>query len=506
MKRVAILGFLHESNSFAPTTTEQDFRNRCYHRGDEITADLALEAGKLPKEAKGFCGALDASGVDWQMQPIMIADAEPGGLVDQAFHDATRKEMLERLQAALPLDGVYFIAHGAMRSTGHLDPDGLLYGEVRDLIGPDVPLLVTLDLHANVSDAMVDAADVLIAYRTNPPVDQIEVAEEAARAMLEMWGGMKPKAAHIKLPIAAPTVTLLTAEGPYADLINHGQQAQTDDILNVSVVAGFAFSDSPKTGMSVLVTARDDAAPARALAADIATRAWADHERFQKTLTSVADAVAMAVACGADTSRPAIIMADVADNPGGGGSGATTTVLRALVEAAAEGVVFGGMTDAPLVEAARAAGEGATFSATFNTVPRTSFDEPYEAEATVLKLLDGQTVGRRGILSGRVIDIGPAALLRVGGVSCCIGSIRKQCADPALLEVFGIDIPTVRTVVVKSRGHFRAGFDDLFPPERTYEIDAPGVTSPVLGNFDWQNLARPSFPLDPDTTWAGPPW
>ena len=91
-------------------------------------------------------------------------------------------------------------------------------------------------------------------------------------------------------------------------------------------------------------------------------------------------------------------------------------------------------------------------------------------------------------------------------VRCCIGSIRKQCADPALLEVFGIDIPTVRTVVVKSRGHFRVGFDDLFPPERTYEVDAPGVTSPVLGNFDWRDLARPSYPLDPDTTWSGPPW
>ncbi len=506
MKRVAILGFLHESNSFAPTTTEQDFRNRCYHRGEEITADLALPAGKLPKETRGFVDAMNDSGVDWEMIPIMIADAEPGGLVDQNFHDLTRAEMGKLLQDAMPLDGVYLIAHGAMRTTGDMDPDATLYGEVRDIIGSDVPLLVTLDLHANVSDAMVELTDVLIAYRTNPHVDQVERAAEAAQAMIDMWTGMRPKAAHIKMPIAAPSVRLLTAEGPYADLINYGQSTQSGAILNVSVMGGFAFSDSPKTGISVIVTARDDVVAARALAADIATRAWADRERYQARLTSLDDAVAMAVSCGEDATKPAVIMADVADNPGGGGSGATTYVLRALVAAGAEGVVIGGMTDAPLAATAHAAGEGATIQARFNSVPTTAFDEPFEAAARVLALSDGKTVGRRGMLDGRALDIGPAALLEIGGVRVAVGSIRKQCADPALLEMFGVVIAEARSVIVKSRGHFRAGFDDLFPPERTFEIDAPGVTSPVLKNFDWTALPRPSYPLDADTTWPGPPW
>ncbi|MEQ8506125.1 MAG: M81 family metallopeptidase [Rhodospirillales bacterium] len=509
-KRIAILGFLLESNAFAPATTEADYKRRCLLAGDDIIAELAKPNPCLPSEVNAFCQQMEKLRPDsWELVPILVGDAEPGGPVEKQFFDRFVSEVETRLKAAGPLDGVYIVSHGAMRAEHETDPDGLLYGRVRDIVGSDVPLIATLDLHTNVSPKMAEQADVLISYLTNPHVDQRERAGEAACAMDEMWNGMRPKTAFVKVPIAAPSVVLLTAVGPYADIINAGQAAQQASggkILNVSIAAGFIYSDSPKCGMSVIVTARDDQTAARALAGELAQRLWDDHERYQKTLTPISDAVAMAVACGKDKALPAKILADVADNPGGGGTGSTSYLLRALIEAQADGVVIGVVIDGAVAQTAHEAGEGADITARFNSSPRTAFEEAFDVQARVLKVTDGSFVGRRGILRGRALSVGPAALLEIGGLRVAVGTHRKQCADPAMLEMFGVDIAQVRTVVVKSRGHFRAGFDEFFAPENVIEVDCPGLTSPVFRNFEWGDLCRPVFPLDQDTTWTLPAW
>jgi microcystin degradation protein MlrC len=495
-----------ESNAFAPTCPEASFRTLCYLAGDDILADLESANPIQPAEISGFVSEMDSLGVAWEPVPIVVTASEPNGPCDQEFFDATLAEMQSRLTKAGPLDGVYFSAHGAMTATQSPDPDGDLFDMVRGVVGPEVPVVATLDLHANISDRMVESTDVLISYRTNPHVDQKERAGEAARVLAELFDGMKPVTAFIRLPIVAPTVTLLTAEGPYADLIDYGQRAKTDAILNVSVVAGFVFSDLAKNGLSVIVTARHDLAAARQLAADIANRAWAMRERFQCTLTPLDDAVAAAVANGTNDSRPAHILADVADNPGGGGRGSTTWILSALMEAGAKGVLLGVFIDPALAEAAFEAGKGAAFNATFNAGGETEFSKRFRAAATVIGLSDGKVTGRRGLWAGRALDLGPSALLNLAGIKVVVGTNRKQCAEPMFFEMFGLDIADARTVVVKSRGHFRAGFDEFFPPEQVIEVDAPGLTSPVLSRFDFNNLPRPVFPLDPDATWDGPEW
>ncbi len=506
-KRIAILGMHLESNAFAPVCTETAFRELCYLAGDEILADLESGNPAQPAEIGGFISEMNRLGVPWEPVPILVTAAEPNGPCDQDFFAATIEEMRRRLNDAGPLDGVYFSAHGGMTATVSDDPDGELFEMARSVVGPDVPLIATLDLHANISDLMVDETDGLISYITNPHVDQEERAQEAARVMAEMFGGMKPVTAFIRLPIVAPTVTLLTAQGPYADLINYGQEAVSEKIVNVSVVAGFAFSDLAKNGLAVIVTARDDLAAARSLAEDIANRAWDMRQRFQKSLTSLDDAVAEAVKNAEDESRPPLIFADVADNPGGGGSGNTTWLLSGLYEAGARGVLFGIFHDPELAKMAHEQGEGAAFEATFNSAGETEYSKRFKALVKVAKLSDGQCVGRRGLWGGRVLNLGPSALLDLGGlIQVVVVSIRKQCADPVFFEMFGLDIARARTVVVKSRGHFRAGFDEFFGPDQVIEVDAPGLTSPVLTRFDFKNLPRPVYPMDPDTKWAGPQW
>ena len=506
-KRIALLGMHLESNAFAPVCDEAAFRGLCYLAGDEILADLESDNPGQPAEVGGFVSEMNRLGIPWEPVPILVAAAEPNGPCEQGFFDATLKEMKSRLNDAGPLDGVYFSAHGGMTATVSDDPDGELFEMVRNVVGPNVPLIATLDLHANISEKMVAETDVLISYVTNPHVDQKERAQEAARVMVEMFDGMRPAAAFIRLPIVAPTVTLLTAQGPYADLIKYGQEAVSEKIVNVSVVAGFAFSDLAKNGLAVIVTARGDVAAARKLAEDIANRAWKMRQRFQKSLTSIEDAVAEAVKNGEDKSRRPLIFADVADNPGGGGSGNTTWILAAFYEAGARGVLFGVFHDPDLAKMAHEQGADAAFEATFNSAGETEHSKQFKALVKVIKLSDGECTGRRGLWGGRALSLGPAALLDLGGVvQVVVGSVRKQCADPVFFEMFGLDIAQARSVVVKSRGHFRAGFDEFFGADQVVEVDAPGLTSPVLSRFDFNNLPRPVFPLDPETQWVGPRW
>jgi len=505
-KRVALMGFMLESNTFAPVSDEQAFRSLCYMAGDEILEDMAQANASLPVEIPSFCDAMARSDIQWQPVPIIVTAAEPGGPVDQAFFERTKDDMEQRLRSALPLDGVYIAEHGAMTGTGSHDPDGDLFEMVRSVVGPDVPVLATLDLHANISEKMVENTDVLISYLTNPHVDQKECAEKACDLMIEMWNGMRPHSAFIRLPLVAPSVTLLTAQGPYADMINHGQAAKTDAIANVSVVAGFVYGDTPMNGIAVIVTGRDDPALARDLCADIANRGWQDRHRFQIDLTSLEATASMMLENGRDPSRPAQIFADVADNPGGGGRGNTTWILEKLVEVGAEGVFFSNFIDPSLAASAHDAGEGAIFDAVFNENTESQYSRRFEATVKVLALRDGSCVGRRGIWAGRALNLGPSALLQVGGVKLVVGSMRKQGADPVWFEMFGLDIADARSVVVKSRGHFRAGYDEYFTPDQTFEVDVPGLTSPVLSNFEFKGLARPVYPLDEDTMWQGPDW
>lgn len=506
-RRIALLGFHLESNAFAPVSGADAFRSLCYLEGEAITADAALDNPHLPAEIPAFIRDMNASGMDWVPVPVVVAAAEPGGPCDHGFFGETLRDMRRTLTAAMPLDGVYISNHGGMVSTLTHDPDGLLYRMVRDVVGPGVPVIATVDLHANISEMMADSVDMIVAYRTNPHVDQEARAEEAAGHMRAMFSGLRPVSAFIRLPITAPTVSLLTAQGPYADLIDYGQAAAAKNsaILNVSVIGGFVFCDAPKCGLSVIVSANHIDA-ARRLAADIAARAWADRHRFTAALMPLNQAVAMAADVAAHAAHPAIILADVADNPGGGGGGNTTWILEALYEKGVGDVLMGVFIDSALAEAAHQAGAGATFDAVFNGAEETEFAKRLEASATVLGLSDGRCVGRRGIWAGRSISIGPSALLALDGIRVVVGSLRKQCADPVFFEMFGLDLAQARTVVVKSRGHFRAGFDEYFTPEQVVEVDAPGLTSPVLSHFAFTGLPRPVFPLDADTEWTGPDW
>jgi microcystin degradation protein MlrC len=249
------------------------------------------------------------------------------------------------------------------------------------------------------------------------------------------------------------------------------------------------------------VVTATDAEAAKGLACEIAEAGWARRDRFRPQLTSLDDAVKRALDT-AGGSLPALIFADVADNPGGGGRGNTMWILQALLDARVQDALVGVIHDPALAAEAHHLGEGTSFTARFNRGGGDEFSKPFSTPATVRRLLDGPVRGRRGIYADNTLDLGPSAALDLGGITVVVLSNRYQCADPVFFEAFGLDIAAARVVVVKSRGHFRGGFDEFFRHEQVIEVDAPGLTSPILSRFPWQHMPRPVLPIDDHVQWS----
>jgi microcystin degradation protein MlrC len=506
--RIALLGFSIECNRFAPVATEADFAGRTLIAGDAMVAEARSPAPAMLGELPGFVSDMDAAG-PWRPVPILLAMAEPNGPVEHAFFQRLMVQWEAGLRAAGTLDGVYCVMHGAGLTTEDHDPEGTILTMVRGIVGKDMPIVATYDLHANVAPADVETVDAFIGYRTNPHLDMRECGIEAAQVLRKLLGGMKTYLARIRLPIVPPTVTQLTGKDaprrPYGELIDLGQERMREApyagrVVNVSVMGGFAFADTPFNGLTAVVTATDTEA-AEGLAREIALAGWARRDQFRPRLTTLEEAVALA--CGTeDQARPALIFADVADNPGGGGRGNTMWILEAFLKAGVTNALVGVIHDPALAAEAHALGEGASFTARFNRDGGDEFSKSFSAQATVRRLLDGTLRGRRGIYANNTLPIGPSAALDLGGITVVVLSHRYQCADPVFLEAFGLDIAAARVVVVKSRGHFRGGYDEFFRHDQVIEVDAPGLTSPILSRFPWKHMPRPVLPIDDHAEWS----
>lgn len=499
-KRIAVLGFALESNRFAPVTTREDFESICFARGDDML-QASMLVPLLNRGGSGFGGVM-TSLCDFEYVPILFGTGGAGGPCDHAFFAEIQREIKERLQEAGHLDGVFIIGHGAGITPKTDDMDGDYFETVRSVVGPDVPVVATLDLHGNVSENMVRQADVLISFLTNPHIDMVERSAEAAHVMHEIFNGMKPAVSFIRLPLMTPQVTQLTAEGhPYGDLIRLGQTFLDDTILNVSILSGFAFADTPHNGMAVIVTARGDQKAADDVAQKLANCAWSERHRYVPKLLTVEEALEKAAT---HTHTTPIILADIADNPGGGGRGNTTWIMKALHAASIEGVQVGIFYDPQTVLDAKAAGVGNSFDAHFNQCEEDTYSEPFMARATVLAITNGKVRGKRGTIKDTDINLGLSCLLEIGGMKVAVISIRQQLFSSETLEHFGLKPEEARAIVVKSRGHFRAGFEHIVPDEATYEVDAPGLTTPNLKQINWQNIMRPMCPIDDDIIWQAP--
>lgn len=502
-KKVALVGLFLESNRYAEVVPAQQFR---VMRQEQITADARSASPILLKEGQGFFQQMDSNG-PWRPIPISIVLGGAGGPAEHSFIIDEILNIERELSAASALDGVYILNHGAMTTTDEEDPDGLLYRAIRRAVGPHVPVVATVDLHANISQRMVDHADVIVAYRTDPHVDQFDRGREAANIMSEMWTGMRPVVSNLRLPLVPSNVSLLTAHGPYGDLINFGQSQLSTEILNVSVVAGFAFSNTSENGLHIIVTARQDRLRAEQLCHEIARMAWSMRARFMWDLMPIAEAVSRAQQTGAQPGLPALLLADLGDNVGAGGPGNTLWLLEALHRAKTKGVVIGSFFDPTLATLAVDAGAGSRIDARFQGGNWEGTSPVYSVSAVLVQAIHpGIFYISTGPLTGMRVNAGPMSLLDLDGLKVLVTSRRPIVwPDPTLLSELGVDVRLIRTLVLKCRSNYRAVFDPYFPPDQMIEVDTPGRTSPVLTRHQWQRLPRPAYPLDLDCEWLGEP-
>jgi len=494
-KRIALGGIVHETHTFAPARTGlAAFAQQCLCEGQAVLTRMR----ETPTSMGGAIEGLARAG--YHPVPLLYAAAMPGGMVTQDAYHTLLHDLLARLKAALPLDGVLLILHGAMVAEQQDDCEGDILGRVRAVVGPACPVVSTLDMHGNVSPAMVASADALVAFDQNPHLDTYERGLEAASILRRMLdNGLRPVSALARPPMMLSALTTWTERPPLQPAHELARALERDPrVINVSVMGGFAYADTPFTGTSVIVTTDGDAALARALAHDAARVLWAHRQAGAYAGLPVNEAVRRALAA----PRGPVVLADVGDNIGGGSPGDGTILLRALLDAGAQeaGVII---ADPQAVARARAAGEGAMVEMPIGGRSDGWHGEPVWVRARVERLTDGRyTIEGRdhfAQLYGREVNMGRCAVLRCNGVLALLTETKTPPGDLAQWRSQGITPESMRILVAKSAVAFRGAYSSI--ATEIYEVDTPGLCAANLSRLRYRKAPRPVYPLDPQVTW-----
>src|SRR5256714_6833606 len=500
MTRIAVGGFLHETNTFAPTkATYDDFVHGGGWPAMAQGTDVLRVMRNINIGLAGFVGQAEALG--WEMVPTISCGATPSAHVTRDAYERIVKVMVEGIAAAGRLDAVYLDLHGAM-VTDHLDDgEGEILARVRKVIGKNLPLVVSLDLHANVTPEMVEHADALIAYRTYPHVDMAETGRAAARHVALLLGRKQKFAkAFRQLPFLIPISWQCTNDQPTKGIYQKLAALQGEAVPTLSFAPGFPAADFAHCGPSVCAYGRTKA-DADAAADNIAALVESHEDDFDGLIYTPDDGVRHAMELAKTASKP-IIIADTQDNPGAGGDSDTTGMLRALVRNNARKAAIGVIYDPQSAKTAHAAGVGATVTIALGGKSGIPGDAPYQETFIVEQLSDGQFVAPGPYYGGREMDMGPSAALRIGDIRVVVSSHKAQLADQSMYRYVGIE-PTEQAILVnKSSVHFRADFEPI--AETLLICAAPGAMPADTADLPWTRL-RPGIRLKPNGRPFAPP-
>ena len=480
--RIAVGGFLHESHSFAPLpTTYADFQRP---GGFPPLSQGAAMLAALQGTSVGCAGAIaTAEAAGATLVPLAWGFASPAGPVqDEAFERIAAlicAHLSDALDAA-PLDGVYLDLHGAAVVDRFPDAEGELLRRVRAVVGPDMPLTISLDPHANLTARMVRLADAVVPYRTYPHVDMRQTGAQAMRLLLARIARGTPWArAFRQLDFWLPLGSQCTLMPPMQTVMT--ERASLAERLGVAELAfcfGFPYADFADCGPAVAAFADSQAsadAAADALVAEIAAR----EASFVQDTLPAAEAVAEAKRLAVGATGP-VVMADTQDNPGGGGHGDTTELLAELVRQGATGALVCLINDAESAAACHAAGEGATVELSLGGK---SDGMPFACTAVVQKLVDGRFTLTGPMGAGNPANLGPTALIDIAGVRVIVVSRKMQALDQAIIRHVGVEPATCPIISLKSSVHFRADFAPIATSILVAIAPGPVVADPATLNF-----------------------
>lgn len=495
--RIGVGGIYQETNTFATSWMG-------YARVDDFRVDggpglIDAYAGTAT-EIGGMISAAQDAGIE--VVPLSFAIAVPGPTIARDCYDALARLLIDAIDRAGPMDALALALHGAgtVDAIGSLEED--LLALVRAKVGPRVPVIATLDLHAMVPGRAYRDVDLLLPYHEYPHTDMVDRGREAleqALALAKDPGATRTAVVHVPLLVTAGA----TAPGePMHEILDACADVErAAGCIDASIQHGFPFSDVPDAGVHVTVTVREGAEidPSEA-ATDIARRVWAQRDRLVGRACSPGEAIARAreLARTAPKGRP-VVISDGADNPGGAAPGDSTHLLRACLDAGLAGVIIAALTDPAAVAAAHAAGVGATIDIELGGHDGPLQGAPVSGPAVVRAIADGRWEATTLMGAGATYDMGPSALLSLRGVDIIACTRRTQVFDPAVLAIHAVAPTDYSVVIVKSSTHFRAGFEGI--AHAIISADAPGVTSLDLSAFSRQASDPLPYPLHPHARW-----
>ena len=488
-KRVLAARIMHETNTFSRVKTDMaSFRRRDFHLDNQIAA-----AYRGTRSA--FGGSFEAADqFGWTLIHPISAAANPSGLVTGEAFESLSALLLRAAADQGPIDSVLLHLHGAMVTEQHEDGEGELLARLRRVIGPSVPVVVTLDLHANVSQAMADHASALVAFRTYPHTDMYERALQGA-ALLDraMRGEIRPRTVLARRPTIFGLNHGRTQSGPMAELLRRADALEAEGAaLAISVCAGFTRADINDVGPSVTVTGDGDDPRFQAIAESFMDYAWETRNETTIKLLPVAEVIALARQ-GKPGDKP-LVISDYTDNPGGGGYGDATKLLAALVEAELPDVAFHAICDPEAVQAGLRAGLGRTTLTLGGKTDPSLGGGPLTLTGEITAITNGRFIAYGPMGGGVPRDYGPSLVFRVGGVDIVAITNNGQANDLGQLTSLGIDPTRYRTVTVKSMHHFRAAFEPI--ARRVVEVDTGALCSELYSPELFRRVRRPVHPLD----------
>ncbi|MBV8392089.1 MAG: M81 family metallopeptidase [Alphaproteobacteria bacterium] len=495
MPRVFIAQFMHETNTFSRLkTTLEDYRKRWLVEGEAM---LPYFKGTR-NEVGGYIDSANKYG--WEPVFGAAANATPSGKLTRETWETIRDKIVGAAKAAGKLDAVCLSLHGAMVTETEDDAEGALLEALRGVIGPDVPMVATLDLHANATEKMARNVSALVAFRTYPHIDGYDRAVQAAALVKEVLDGGKKPRCLLSQPamLEGADHGRTTEPGEMLDLLAKADAFEKEPGINVvSIQVGFTWSDIPWTGPSIAVSHEPAAeARARAICRELIDDIWRRRDETVASRTgsfiSVADAIA---AARKEKTRPGpLVIADGTDNPGGGGYNDTTPMLQALIDAGIPNAAVGTIFDPGTVQQAIKAGVGAEIDVELGGHTDESMGKPVKARALVKMLSDGAFRNDGPMNAGVAGNMGPTAVLRIGGIDVITISNRVQTTDLQVFLSQGIYPRLKDVLVVKSVQHFRAAYAPI--AREIVLVDTGGICSPDISRLKFTKLRRPIWPFD----------
>jgi microcystin degradation protein MlrC len=489
--RIALGGIVHETNTFALSPTDlAEFEANGLYVGEELRnlTDTNTVVG----------GAIESIDADPELEliPTAFSHAIPGGTVSREAFEHIVGQITDGIVAAKP-DAVVLDLHGALVVDGFPGGDGEVARRVREIVGPNIPIVAPLDLHGNIDDMLVRSADILLPYHTYPHIDTAERGREAVELAVRMAKGeIRPTMRAVKLAISPPGPQQYSGFEPTVSFQKIARDWETKPgVIDTSILFAFPYSDVPHNGMAVVATTDDDPALAERICQELGAEIVRRHREFWPEMMTVEEAIHTAMS---EPGGP-VVLADYGDNPGGGSSCDGTAILWGLLDLGAQGAAVGHICDPEVAKTAHEAGEGAEIRVELGGKRDRWHGAPIPVTATVLRLSNGDYVYEGPMNNGVHNTMGPTAVLacrgRHGNVVEVIASSRRvQALDTAIFRSQGIEPTERKILVVKSSVHFRGAFTPI--ASRIILVNTPGLLQLDVSAFPFRHITRPLWPHD----------